>query len=294
MDKHHPIFGSNVHTSPQSIAAYAKRYANAIQKFGTDDAVAADLIAREKQLSKSSVRQYRAAYSHAWAKLGRRDLIEAVSGLVGEKQSVARGSAKKAKAFRWVDMLRLLGELERVDERLAAAWLRATYITGLRPSEWRYVRLSGQMLVVKNGKASNGRSHGEERAISVQLKGEIKNIGLLIYNLRINYDEHYRHTRYVISAAAERLWPGRDKRPSLYTARHMFSAEAKRAMSKEEVAALLGHASDRTAGMHYARATSASGNFGVKPSANDVAAVRKSAAATKKNPGLGQAPGFWM
>jgi hypothetical protein len=214
-------------------------------------------------------------------------LIDAVNGLVGEKQSVARGSAKKAKAFKWSELLRLLGELERADERLAAAWLRATYITGLRPSEWRHARLSGSVLIVRNGKASNGRANGEERSILVQLQSELKNIALLVYNLRINYDEHYRHTRYVIAAVAARLWPVREKRPSLYTARHMFSAEAKKTLSKADVAALMGHASDRTAGLHYARATSASGNFVVKPSARDVAAVRKASVAPKKKPGQG-------
>lgn len=271
------MFRNNVHTSPGTLFAYQKIYQRAIKKLGSDDALARDLQERAKLLSKATVRQYRAAYTKIWSALGRDDLIDAIKNTSGERQVIRRTAAKKAKAFRWSDLLRLLSELETRGERLAAVWLRAGYITGLRPSEWRTARLEGGRLIVQNGKFSNGRAHGVSRAVDVCSEQELKNIAALILHLRVDFKSNYDHVRYAIRMAAKKLWPKRERWPSLYTTRHMFSAEIKNVYSKVEVAALMGHATDRTAGQHYARRTSASGALVVRPASKDVAAVKAKA-----------------
>ena len=52
---------------------------------------------------------------------------------------------------------------------------------------------------------------------------------------------------------------------TLYTARHQFSANAKSdGLSKEEVAALMGHASIYTAGEHYGKRRGGHGSVGAR------------------------------
>lgn len=270
---------SNVCTAPQTILEYEKRYTASKLRLGTDDDLAADLIRRAPELRPSTVRQYRAAYSHVWERIGREDLIDAVKGLAGskDKSMPRRTSSSKAKAFKVPDLARLLEALEGRGHTLAAAWLRATYITGLRPSEWQGARLDGMRLVVRNGKNTNGRAHGDTRTLHLRVgQSDVHNIALLIARLQADYQAHYAQVRQAIQREARRLWPRRPKRPTLYTARHMFAAGAKAALPRAEVGALMGHSTDRTAGMHYARASSAGGRRpAVAADQRDVARVAR-------------------
>lgn len=253
---------SNVHRALATAREYEKRYTASRARFDTDDALAADLIARARQLRPATVRQYRAAYVHVWERLGRDDLIDAVSVLSGSKDAAMpmRTSSTKAKAFKLEEMGRLIEALKARGHVLAAVWLRSTYIAGLRPSEWPGARLNGIRLVVQNGKNSNGRSHGDTRTLHL-LCGlvDIENMGWLIAALQLGYETRYAQVRQAVYRESRRLWPRRSKLPTLYTARHMFAAVAKTTMTREEVGAVMGHADARTAGAHYARRSSAGG-----------------------------------
>lgn len=268
------MFSNNMQRTPGTLASYEKIYENALRRIGSDEHLARHLLEVAPTLSRATVRQYKAAFSRAWIEKGRDDLVEVVRNARGEKQPIRKTAAKKAKAFQWPDLLRLLGVLERKNEKVAAVWLRAGYITGLRPCEWRFARLEENRLVVANAKSTNGRAHGETRTLHVESDQELRNIAALIFQLRLDFKSQYAHVRYAIRVAALSIWPKRKLLPSLYTARHMFAAEAKKRLPKVDVAAMMGHATDRTAGQHYARKTTAKGGLIVRPSSVDIAAVK--------------------
>lgn len=270
---------SNVCRAPKTQSDYERRYAASRAHFDTDEALAADLIERAQTLRPATVRQYRSAYAHVWSQLGREDLIDAVRDVSGSKDKSIplRTSSSKAKAFRAEEMGHLIEALRARGHVLAAVWLRSTYICGLRPSEWPGARLDGLQLIVRNGKNSNGRAHGDTRTLHLHVgQAEVHNLALLIATLQDGYETHYAQVRKAIQREARRLWPMRSKLPTLYTARHMFASTAKTSMTREEVGAVMGHADSRTAGTHYARRVSARGRGpAVRADQRDVARVSR-------------------
>jgi len=95
------------------------------------------------------------------------------------------------------------------------------------------------------------------------------------------YRDLYNGVRNLIRVQARQVFVGRKQYPTLYTARHCFAARAKTTYNREEVAALMGHASIATAGRHYAAAGFARGGrpLDVEPTFADVQAVRRAQAA---------------
>ena len=158
-------------------------------------------------------------------------------------------------------------------------------MTGLRPCEWETAALETHhtmqhALVVQNAKATNGRAHGKTRTIVLTsfTKDQQKVLFTHLRNVTKQHDagtfaEYYRNCRRCVERTADALWPQRPKHPTLYTARHMFSADAKSVFDKFKVAALMGHASIETAGNHYAQKWSGSGSLSVEPDEADVKAV---------------------
>lgn len=147
----------------------------------------------------------------------------------------------------------------------AALWLMAGLATGLRPCEWENARLSedGTVLSVQNAKATNGRATGTSRVVPVNAD-DFPVIRAHIASLRelqargLEFSAIQKGCRQAIRRTCAVLWPGEDKRMyALYSARHQFSANTKAIASAEEVAALLGHRSTRTARRHYAKRRSA-------------------------------------
>jgi integrase len=78
--------------------------------------------------------------------------------------------------------------------------------------------------------------------------------------------------------AATRACFGKRKRyPTLYSLRHQFAANAKACgLTKAEIAALMGHASEDTAGRHYARRTTGHTGLNARPLPAFVKIVRPS------------------
>jgi integrase len=194
-----------------------------------------------------------------------------------------RGAQQRAFRLSLADLQRLLDELRARGERGSEAsdWYMSTVLTGLRPCEWRSAELVGDSLCVSNAKSTNGRAFGPTRTIDVSglLGFERECLIRHLAALEGQRDEpafarKYKAVRTVIRDAGQRLWPKRLHRPSLYTARHQFAAGAKTTWPPAEVAALMGHASTRSAPAYYAPARSAVGGVRVRPSDADVRAVK--------------------
>lgn len=178
----------------------------------------------------------------------------------------------KSKPNKWYDELRV--------------WLRASIITGLRPVEWKnahFLLHNGQpALKIQNAKHTNGRAHGPSRTLILE---DLRDSDLLAIKTHLNnvrtfagmgeYEFFYQGCAIALYKACRKCWPRRKRHITLYSTRHQFSANAKSSgMSRLEVAALMGHAVDETAGEHYGRKTSGNEKLGVLPLDEDVQRVR--------------------
>lgn len=199
-------------------------------------------------------------------------------------------SAKKSKSISDKDLHLLKDSLENSLSKYARStllWFSAGIITGLRPSEWQSAQLGEnkegeRVLVVINAKSTNGRAHGTTRTIRLHEISE-QDFKIVEEHLR-NVESHkfpqtfpdfYLGCRKLIYRISKQIWPRRLKRPTLYTTRHKFGADAKSTYDGYEIAALMGHASTETAYQHYGRRHTGSGNMSVKASRLDMDAVAK-------------------
>lgn len=166
-------------------------------------------------------------------------------------------------------------------------WLISSLLTGLRPVEWADAKVidfeGSAALLVKNAKHTNGRAHGEFRTIILD---DLSSDEISIIKKHVEYcnewnDADQFSTLYAACGRAlkkccKELWKRRDQYPCLYSTRHQFSANAKASgFSREEIAALMGHAVDDTATIHYGRKTAGSSHTRVRPIAEDVLKVRQ-------------------
>lgn len=181
--------------------------------------------------------------------------------------------------------------------------VQATLLTGLRPNEWANAAIGCHLLTgrpvlqVRNSKHSNGRANGKHRSMfidqltqterkricdaikafehaitSAQIKKKIKALQYEIAQARAaaaSQPDISRATKEVLSHV------------TIYSFRHQFVADAKRALTGTPnhavvLAALLGHNSVETAPMHYGRRRHG-GVQGLKvlPTPESVAAVQQ-------------------
>ncbi|HOY70210.1 MAG TPA: hypothetical protein PL131_11310 [Methylotenera sp.] len=169
----------------------------------------------------------------------------------------------------------------------ATIWIAANILVGLRPCEWRTARLmtiDGRLnLEVTNAKNTNGRSHGEFRHLDISglqdkdiqlIKGQLQSVSHYV-NSNASWETFYGGVRRAIRCLARTNLPKQNKYPSLYSSRHQFAANAKSVgLTKVEVGALMGHATDETATMHYGKKKYGSGSFAIKASPAEIARVR--------------------
>lgn len=196
-----------------------------------------------------------------------------------------RGSQQRAEHLSerdWQTFLEALKASKNPWGRITALWFACTLITGLRPCEWERAKMQDRTLVVVNAKATNGRAHGPTRTIDL-CKANAETIVMLEEFLQIiarhqgtAFADMYNGARNLITKVARDALSFRKRYPTLYTARHAFSSKAKTVFTKQQVAALMGHASSETAPRHYAAARYARGGspLEVEPSHQDVRAVR--------------------
>ena len=173
------------------------------------------------------------------------------------------------------------------DAALTLLWLATGIWMGLRPSEWRHAVYAEhndrRLFVVRNAKATNGRSHGRARTLVVDALtdeqiGQARWLADYLGAMSdIEYERCYARCRNCLLAANKALWPKRKQRITLYSARHQYAANLKKAgATQAEVAAAMGHASTETATEHYGRRVSGRRGRGMAlPSDKDIQAVMK-------------------
>jgi hypothetical protein len=212
------------------------------------------------------------------------------SETVTTRRGRGRTSSQKSKQIIWDDLRTLARESQQMRGRWirpALLWLATNMLVGLRPSEWRFAsldELEGRVtLVVLNAKNTNGRAHGEKRHLDITGLGfkAVMRIRAQIQSASqhagddVAWNAYYTGCRQTIHQLTRKFLPKLRKYPSLYSSRHQFAANAKSAgMSKVELAALMGHAVDDTAGSHYGKKKHGSGACRVKADTNEMDKVR--------------------
>ena len=225
-----------------------------------------------------------------------------------KKNEPGKTSSRKEKSVDLVEFFNMTDEIETLlskSKQEPLTWTEAVFtfiyanlLVGLRPCEWRRaaiekveVEVDGVLsiclcLVIYNAKNTNGRGHGVKRHIVLtgllpyqlnMIKKQLNTIDL--YRLEDSFWAYYYNA---ISAELRRLTrkhlfrPGKcPTYPTLYSTRHQFVANAKFAgFEDDQIAALLGHATDLTASLHYGTIHMGTGGFCVKPIALEVAKIK--------------------
>ncbi len=182
--------------------------------------------------------------------------------------TVTRTSAAKAKRLPPRDLAEIARQLLAGRARDAGVlddYLVASVRCGLRPCEWpSTVRLpasEGDVLVLRVANAKHGplRAHGSHRTLRFLALSETDRAAIARWMKSVAacegdaYDTMLSRISDLLYRTTRALWPRRRRYPTLYTPRHEFSAMAKLVYERAEVAALMGHATDLTASVHYGR-----------------------------------------
>lgn len=187
--------------------------------------------------------------------------------------------------------------------RPTLAFFKAIMATGLRPEEWQQSTLLTEpnnqftfeaypVLRVRNAKQTNGRAHGEYRHLVLD---DIDAQDLLYIRIALQYahpkspqgwltqegkaaswHDYYDFLRAHLYRVTCKLFPTCGRRVTIYSCRHQFIANLKKAkFSKEEIAAIVGHSTDETATVHYGRAKYGRSKKGLpKPNPEEVKLIR--------------------
>lgn len=233
---------------------------------------------RWPRLSKASKRLYRAALVSTMARLGHDDAARFMSGV----SAAANGGEREDRHVRakklppeYIDMIADHLNLDRMSDRVIFSMLYGGAISGLRPGEWRnarFVEAEGgrHILVVSNSKNTNGRAHGSERTITFHDLDDDQSgvIDSLITEISCLSDDEYAammsNIKVRLSKIAAKVWPDADVRPTLYSGRHQFSADAKKAgVDEVALAAIMGHKSPDAARRFYGIRRNGGGGYGV-------------------------------
>lgn len=254
------------------------------------------LTAQKPSLRKNTWYLYKQSAMTVLRSLGEPDdMIEKLAKEGAEGCLGGRLPIKKALLERDVEKLRKAAK--GVGNWNALAWLLAGRATGLRPVEWKNAKLEegpeGPVLVVENAKHTNGRGNGPVRHLHLtELRARVLSedpAALEAWEALTNHLANVKRAREKGARGFEKYYEACRqglhrlsllagiKGISLYTSRHQFAADSKRAgHSHPQTAAEMGHASDRTAVTHYGRRVQ--GRPGTPlplPSPEEVKTVRK-------------------
>ena len=229
------------------------------------------VISHTRSLSKRTWFQYKSAsvyYLNQYA-AAEADYAEAIALLKqtpppDTKHSTGATSSRKPKQIPEKDLVKLLDALYKSRSEWAsraALLVESSIIAGLRPIEWKQCLIADSHLVVTNAKATNNRGNGEIRKIPLAsreipvIEDNLREIeSWLKSNPDKDYETYYETSRRTLNRAVRRLWKDKSRHYCLYSSRHQFSANMKAMMlSKQEIAELMGHSSEETAGTHYGR-----------------------------------------
>lgn len=182
------------------------------------------------------------------------------------KKLEPRTSSHKKKSFSIKEINQLEEHISQLKYKWAKPtlyWLKSSILTGLRPIEWKSVNIDieKKILIVKNAKNTNGRTFGEHRHLNLNHLSNDE-INIIIKHIQFtqeminkdNWIKYYSACSNFIKYISRKLWPNRERQPTLYSARHQFSANMKASgCTKNEIAALMGHGSNETATEHYGK-----------------------------------------
>lgn len=278
----------NVTRTRDTEADYHKRAVNLLERHNRETGKDWDLHPHDlldwlhdfrDGISAAYWRRTRAALSWYLDELGQSALSESVRSVSTEGCAKAKHtSAHKKKSVTDEE----LGQLTKYLLSPGASEINvATYyffvsclITGMRPVEWSRCALEINTdpqtntvdeikIVIQNAKATNGRAHGKTRTLrfsSSRLTPQ--EIQALINHWRFTerqvaagtFDTFQRDAGKKIQYAARKLWPRKKRRITLYSTRHQSMANGKASgLPRAVIAAMHGHATDRTCGEHYGR-----------------------------------------
>lgn len=268
-----------------------------------------DLIESKPSIKPNTFRQYKAAVLHILSSLAKRPSVadripSTILSAIGQLEATSsdgcmrksdRTSARKAKQLPLSDFEAIEREIRKKAHLsvLAQPTLSAMTVlrlTGARPCELLSIEAHSPAtgtidVTIRNAKTTNGRGLGITR--SFQLRDATEEEVAIVCGWPSTLDELV--TRFTVkspitdiskyfSRAARRALEKRRKHPTLYSLRHQFAADAKAAgLPPEEIAALMGHASDATAMRHYGRRTSGQGGIKAYANPNSINNVRRKA-----------------
>lgn len=255
------------------------------------------LANRRPRWSKRTWRQYKASVAYFLEEEAKRgdgiaqealELLMPLDSTPGQART-QQTSATKQKKLPAADLRALRQSLEQSGSAWASdleRWVEAGLLTGLRPAEWAQAQLMetamGPALVVVNAKATNGRAHGPKRTLLLGgLTREERNT-IQTHLERAHewaqagqYQRFYHGCSLALARIVRKRWPNRDSHITLYSLRHQFSANAKASgFTRLEIAAMMGHAVDDTAAVHYGRKRSGFDLVRISPDPADVARVK--------------------
>lgn len=268
-----------------------------------------DLIESKPTISRSTFRQYKAASLHVLVSLTQQPhlvdriptaILSAIDRLAatsseGCMRKSQRTSARKAKRLPSRDVEAIERNiLERCHRSVLAlptlGVMTVLRLTGARPCELLNLTAQGPApgildVTIRNAKATNGRGLGEDRTIHLRGLSEaevaiVRDWPKVMEALAASYAPEVVIAKIgkYFSRAARRALGRRSKYPSLYSFRHQLSSDAKAAgLPSEEIAALMGHASDVTAMRHYGRRISGQGGIKAHANPSSIGKVRRKA-----------------
>lgn len=242
------------------------------------------LRATKRNWSRSSWRQNKNALIFFMTSYGPKEAVDYLKGVSvsGLPSRSYRTSGKKMKRLNDTDLNLIMtaANLSSKWDVLLQLWLRSSVLTGLRPSEWVGASLKDNIMTVINAKNTNGRAYADHRRLDISGLNSAGKKGIertieLINNGDYDYEIIYKSVRRRLGVLTARLWPKRKLQVTLYSGRHQFRANcASAGFSKDDVAALMGHASIDSATAYYAQKSVGTGTQNVKPHPDDVAIVK--------------------
>ena len=255
------------------------------------------MVTRKPEWSRDTWRQYKASvmfFLEQESERGNDIASEAmeflspidVTGCVKKTKKTSGAKQKKFPLKEYKQIIKNINDFGSPWAEDVERWVGSALLTGLRPSEWAtayMTTVSGEpALIVNNAKATNGRAHGPTRTILLDGLTQDERKMISKHVLRANeweqaqqFERFYHGCAATLARATRRLWPKRDSHATLYSMRHQFAANAKASgYTREEIAALMGHAVDTTATEHYGKKTAGFDMIRVRPDPAEVARIR--------------------
>lgn len=263
-------------------------YFGSTKNFNSEQQFYAWFVSRKREWTRNTWRQYKAAMVYGCEVWGFKNLGEMIKTTKNDackdsehriplRERLSSGTKKKsvsekemAKIIEVICTLPYSGYWERIGVEIFIL----SYFVGLRPCE--YARSAGDIkvddygkeqayIIVRNAKNTNGRSHGTFRHVAIgQFNKTIRQVivnsikmarkSTDAHGRKISSENYVRMASQAFSKLMRKVFPNKKAHITLYSARHQFCANMKRAgLSRAQVAALVGHGSDATASRHYGK-----------------------------------------